>query len=60
VKQTDHGIVRQQLKNNLSDRRARKQKRVAPVFTGLFNKTGNVRIKLALSRFPLRIVVVEK
>jgi hypothetical protein len=60
VKQTDDGIVRQQLKNNLSDQRAGIQKRVALDFTALSNKTGNVRIKVALYRFPLRIVAVEK
>jgi len=60
VKQTDDGIVRQQLKINLSYRRTGIRKPVALVFTVLSNKTGNVRINIEFYHVPATIVAVEK
>jgi len=54
MKETDDGIVRQQLKINLSYRRA------GIVFTVLSNKTGNVSINIAFYRAPATIVALKK
>lgn len=60
MKQTENGIVRQQLKINLSNRRAGIRKVVPLVFTVLSKNTGNLRINVAFYSVPSKTVAVEK